>query len=346
MAQSAVSQTTAAVRAARCHSLGSMVALLIVFGVAVVLLLVVNRRLAWRLRADQIDAGPQAPTAGETTQPASVATSAAANVAVLTRYEIWMRRVRREQLGAGNAAWKDLSGTAQYAAWRQLAEARGASADVPGYLTRSLLAEVLYAAGGVERELGLLRKALADVQEQFPGEATARPAPPAVEQPIVGSYGAAPPVREASYSFINLLSWARATVERTDRRYESGSQERAGLLPALAEGQLHDSVAAALRHLMAALRDSRFLAGYALHTGAVPGGGTPQAEILPDEHHLAQVPDPLADPVLTWETFKFTQDRDMLAYASELMTAIETFVDSVLDAFAANRPARTGPLPP
>ena len=215
-----------------------------------------------------------------------------------------------------------------------------------GYLTRSLLSELLYAAGGVERELGLLRKALADVQRQFPGEATARPAPPAVQQPIVGSYGAAPPVRAASYSFINLLSWARATVERTDRRYKFGSAERAGLLPALAEGQLQDSVAAALRHLMAALRDSRFLASYALHTGAVPGGGTPKAEILPDELHLAQVPDPLADPVLTWETFKFTQDRDMLAYATELTTAIETFVDSVLDAFAASRPARTGPLPP
>ena len=160
-----------------------------------------------------------------------------------------------------------------------------------------------------------------------------------MEQPIVGSYGAAPPVRDASYAFINLLSWARATVERTDRRYKSGSKERAGLLPALAEGQLQDSVAAALQRLMAALRDSRFLANYALHAGAVPGGGTPKAEILPDEHHRAQVPDPLADPVLTRETFKFTQDRDMLAYATELTTAIETFVDSVLDAFAANRPA-------
>ncbi len=322
-----------------------MVALLIALGVAVVLLLAWNRRLAWRLRTTQAGTGTSARASFETPQTVNGETSQTANVAVLTRYEIWMRRVRREQLGARDEDWKDLSSTAQYGAWRQLAEARGGRADVQGYLTRSLLSEVLYAAGGVERQLGLLRKALADVQ-QLPGEATARPAQPAVEQPIVGSYGAAPPVRDASYSFINLLSWARATVERTDRRYKSGSKERAGLLPALAEGQLQDSVAAALRHLMAALRDSRFLANYALHAGAVPGGGTPKAEILPDEHHLAQVPDPLADPVLTWETFTFTQDRDMLAYATELTTAIETFVDSVLDAFAASRPARTGPLPP
>ncbi len=322
-----------------------VLALLIGLGIAVVLLLVVNRRLAWSLGATKIEAGPPPRTSGEPAQTAGVATSAAPNVAVLTRYEIWMRRVRREQLGTGDENWKDLSGTAQFAAWRQLAEARGATADVAGYLTRSLLSEVLYAAGGVERELGLLRRALADVQ-QLPGEATARPAPPAVQQPIVGSYGAAPPVRDASYSFVNLLSWARATVERTDRRYKPGSAERAGLLPALAEGQLQDSVAAALRHLMAALRDSRFLANYALHAGAVPADGTPGAEILPDELHLAQVPDPLADPVLTWKTVKFTEDRDLLAYATELMTAIETFVDSVLDAFAASLPARTGPLPP
>ena len=322
-----------------------MVALPIALGVAVVLLLIWNRRLAWRQRTTQARAGTSARASLETPQTVNGEAAQTANVAVLSRYEIWMRRVRREQLGAGDEDWKDLSSTAQYAAWRQLAEARGGRADAQGYLTRSLLSEVLYAAGGVERELGLLRKALAEVQ-QLPGEATARPAPPAVQQPVVGSYGAAPPVRDASYSFINLLSWARATVERTDRRYKSGSKERAGLLPALAEGQLQDSVAAALQRLMAALRDSRFLANYALHAGAVPGGDTPKAELLPDEHPLAQVPDPLADPVLTWETFQFTQDRDMLAYATELTTAIETFVDSVLDAFAASRPARTGPLPP
>jgi hypothetical protein len=322
-----------------------MVALLIALGVAVVLLLVVNRRLAWRQRATQIGAGTQAWAPGQAPPAAHAETSPTANVAVLTRYEIWMRRVRREQLGAWDENWKDLSSAGQYASWRQLAETRGGRADVPGYLTRGLLSEVLYAAGGVERELGQLRKALADAQH-FDPEATAQPARSPVEQPIVGSYGAPPFVREASYSFVNLLSWARATAERTDRRYRSGSPERAGLLPALADGQLRDGVEAALRHLRAALRDSRFLAEYALHAGAVPGDGTRSAESLPDGHILARVPDPRADPVLTRAAFEFTQDRDMLTYATGLMDAIETFVDSVLDAFAANRPARAGSLPP
>jgi hypothetical protein len=151
-------------------------------------------------------------------------------------------------------------------------------------------------------------------------------------------------MREASYSFINLLSWARSTVERTDRPYRPGSAERAGLLPALAPGQLHDSVEAALRDLKAALGDSRLLANYALHAGAVPGGGSPRAD-MPDGRLLARVPDPIGDPILTWEAFRFTQDRDMLTYATETLGNVETFVEGVLDGFAADRPERVGRLP-
>ena len=144
-------------------------------------------------------------------------------------------------------------------------------------------------------------------------------------------------MREASYCFVDLLGWARSTVERTDRPYRPGSPERAGLIPALAPGQLRDSVEAALRQLRAALRDSRFLAGYALHAGAVPEG-TPGAEILPDGRILARLAEPVTDPVLTWEGLEFTEARDMLTYATELMAAVEVFVSRVLDAFAAGSP--------
>ena len=100
-------------------------------------------------------------------------------------------------------------------------------------------------------------------------------------------------------------------------------------------GALHDSVEAALQHLRTALRDSRSLASYAFHAGAVPAGGAPRTEILPDGRNLARLPDPLADPALAGDAFEFTEHRDMLAYATELMAAIEVFVNRVLDAFAA-----------
>ena len=286
------------------------------------------------------------------------------NVAVLTQYDMWMRRVEREQLGARDGTWADVSGTPQYATWRRLAEARGAGDDVPRYMTQSLLSEVIFAAGGVEREFQQLCEALADARRSA-AEAAPRSSPSpgpvitpgpviapvpvitpgpliAPEQGLPRPHDTAPPMREASYCFVDLLGWARSTVERTDRPYRPGSPERAGLIPALAPGQLRDSVEAALRHLRAALRDSRFLAGYAFHAGAVPEG-TPGAEILPDGRILARLAEPVTDPVLTWEGLEFTEARDMLTYATELMAAVEVFVSRVLDAFAAGRRAAAGP---
>jgi hypothetical protein len=152
------------------------------------------------------------------------------------RYDQWMRRIHLQQLGAWGEHWADLRGTAQYAAWCRLAEERRAAADVDYYIARGLLAEVIYAAGGVERELERLRAAMAEVQ-RFADESRALyPLPPAKEWPRWGRHVAAPAMREASYSFANLLSWARSTVERTDRPFKPGGNERAGLLPALAAG--------------------------------------------------------------------------------------------------------------
>lgn len=286
-----------------------MTAVLAVLGVAVAVLLVVTVRLARRR-----------PAAGSSERAAPAIVPPETNVAVVTLYELWMRRVERERLGARDDIWLDLTGTPQYATWQRLAEARGAGGDVQHYLTRGLLSEVLYAAGGVEREFRRLRTAL--------DEAGPAPAAP-------GPYAAARPVREASYSFVNLLSWARSTVERTDRPYRPGSSGRAGLLPALRPGELRDTVEAALQHLRTALRDSRSLSSYAFHAGAVPGTGTPGREILPDAANLAPPAYPLTNPALAGEeALQFTQDRDMLTCATELMAAIEIFVNRVLDAFA------------
>lgn len=264
----------------------------------------------------------------------------------LIRYDRWMKRVFEQQLGFWGEHWADVGDTKQFAAWRRLAEERGASADLKYHMTRSLLPEVLYAAGGVERELEHLRAALAEVQ-QFADEAAAlHPHPSPAEWPAFGYHVSTPAMRDVWYSFANLLSWARSVVERTSRPYKPRSTEQAGLLPALAPGQLRDQVQGALDELQVALDDSRRFANYALHAGVIPGGGTPRADILPDHRLLARLPDPVTRPILTWEEFTFSEDRDMLTYATEVMESIEIFVDEVLDAFAADRPERVGLLPP
>jgi hypothetical protein len=306
-----------------------VLALLAVLAVAVVVLLAVSLRLARRVRA--VGGGDDRARVPAVRPPA-------ANVAVVTLYEIWMGRAERDKLGTRDDSWAELSRTPQYESWRRLAEARGAGQDVQHYAARSLLAEVIYAAGGVEREFLQLRKALADAQ-QLAGAAA--PPPPALGQPVSRPHVAARPAREASYCFVNLLSWARATAERTDRPWKPGSAQRAGLLAALPPGPPRDSVAAALQHLRTALRDSRSLASYVFHAGAVPAEGPPGTEILPDGRN-PQPADPLADPALSGEAFEFTENRDMLAYATELMAATEVFINRVLDAFAAGGPAGPG----
>jgi hypothetical protein len=310
-------------------------AVLIVLAVAVVVLLAVSLRLARRGQAAGSDKKAQA--------WAPVVPAPTANVAVVTRYERWMSRFEQEKLGAREENWADLTGAPQYATWQRLAEARGAAGDVPHYLTHGLLAEVLYAAGGVERELRELRKALDDGQRLSGQEAPrpsvlvqvqSAPAPPG-RQPA-RAFVATRPVREASYSFVNLLSWARSTVERTDRPYRPGTSGRAGLLPALRPGELHDRVEVALQHLRTALRDSRSVSSYAFHAGAIPGEGTPGSGPLPDGDTLAPPAYSLTRQAPAEEALQFTEDRDMLTYATELMDAVETFVNQVLDAFAAS----------
>jgi hypothetical protein len=277
---------------------------------------------------------------------AGVSEASATSAAVVpTSYDTWMNRVFRGSLDFWGENWADLSTAPQYAAWDQLARDRGAPGDVQYYMRRSLLSELIYAAGGVEREFSHLRSALADVQRSADETHSQMPVKPE-DWPTHGHHISTPSMREASYSFANLLTWARSVQERVERPYRPGSSERVGLLSALASGQIHDSVQAAFGILRDALKESRFLTNYALHAGAVPGGGTPRAEILPDGQILARVPDPPSDPVLSWDEFEFTQNRDMLTYRAELMAIIETFVNQVLDAFEANRPARAGPLPP
>jgi hypothetical protein len=310
-------------------------AVLIVLAVAVVALLAVTLHLARRgLPAESNEKGAAR---------APAVPAPAANVAVVTLYELWMSRVEQEKLAARDDAWADLAGTPQYATWQRLAEARGAGGDVPHYMARGLLSEVLYAAGGVEREFRELRRALDDGQQVAAQEPPrpavllrGEPAPAAQRQPIGGAHAAAAArsVREASYSFVNLLSWARSTAERTDRPFQPGSSARAGLLPALRPGELHDRVEAALQHLRTALRDSRSLSSYALHTGAVPDDEAGGRGTLPDAPRLP----PLTSQALAGEAIEFTEDRDKLTYATELMAAVEVFVNQVLDAFAAGGP--------
>jgi hypothetical protein len=96
-------------------------------------------------------------------------------------------------------------------------------------------------------------------------------------------------------------------------------------------------VESALQHLRTALKDSRSLSSYAFHAGAIPGDETSGSGLLlPDGDTLAPPAFSLTKQAPAEEALQFTEDRTMLTCATELMAAIEEFVNQVLDAFAAS----------
>lgn len=205
----------------------------------------------------------------------------------LTRYDSWMQRVLEGNLDFWGEHWRDLSTTAQYAAWRQLAEARGVDTDLQYRMTRSLLREVIYAAGGVERELVQLRATMADVQ-QFADEALVQHPRSAEEWPTCGLGIATPSMRVASYIFTNLLSWARSTLDRTERLDRHGHvRESAGLLPALAPGRFttawrrHSGISRALFPTTGCLRITRSMQAPLLEAARPLRNSSPQGESWP-----------------------------------------------------------------
>ena len=198
-----------------------MTALLLALGVAVVVLALISLQLTRRARAAARQAGTRADSRSPAGSPAEApgeiprvprprnpavppasawakeeVPAPTANVAVVTRYEIWMRRVEQEKLGARSDIWADLSDAPQYAEWKQLAEERTAhpspspsgnqqdspngnqqnganghrAAEVQHYIARGLLAEKLQL--GVEKlqctEIELDAREVGDERHDFP----------------------------------------------------------------------------------------------------------------------------------------------------------------------------------
>ena len=256
---------------------------------------------------------------------------------VQTRYDRWTARVMDGQLDFWGENWADLSGTQQYADWQQLIQSRGGTGDPQYYMTRGLLPEVLYAAGGVERELGHLADALAQVQL-------------AADNVLAGRDISAanwPGTRSPNlhrYIFINLLSWARAVRERTSRRYKPGSAEQAGLLSALAPGTLYDTVETHSRPSTTRCenRGSSLITHFTL--AQCPAAALPEQKSSPTGASSHASPIRRQAGYLAG-TKSSPPNRDMLTYGQQLMAAIEIFVDDTLGALEANRPARVGGPP-
>jgi hypothetical protein len=265
----------------------------------------------------------------------------------VTRYLEWPRRVLNGQLGVGSELWADVSAHPAAARLEAVAQSHGRTVDpdeIAYHITRSLLLDVIHAAGGVEYTVERLLSALHEVQQWTDGWVDVLP-PPDREPPEEGSWVGAGRW-DVSFEVSNLLVWARTLGERLENKINQGGVEvKIGLLPALAQGDLKHQVARFHDELARWLRAEGYLANYTLHVGRLHGG-TPMLRLDTDGQARFLLPDRPAGRIWSWEEFTYRQNRDARAVGEDLLRRVEHFMDGLLASFELHRPERFRPPAP
>lgn len=274
------------------------------------------------------------------------------------RYQQWTGRYIGERLGFGDELWDfppDYPGFAELRRRRNL----GRSADdhdLVYYASSTLILDIIEAAGAVEYAVMKLEAAAAEAQQWVLDNLPALQ--PEVTRPQYGSWAGAPSVRPAYLEFNSVVVWVRGIQDRMDRgagasalsrvlrripivRRRVPRRTRAGLINVLARGSLKDEVRRAHRAFRRQTGEARLLANFGLHAARVQqNAGSAAAEILDDGSIVLRIPDRVTRPVDLFAEFSFTQGRDALRYANELLAAVDALMEALLGAFERARPKR------
>jgi hypothetical protein len=285
--------------------------------------------------------------------------------APLTRYDGWARRAMQPatMLKIARAPYKDARDLPGYGDWQLLVSTFDAATrarvddDVLRYhMVRGLVDEIIFAAGGIEREIEVLRTA-SQIAQAYVDTQIAGPIPQPEAGPVTLGH---PAGHHAAYAATNALTWIRAVQERVRRkdppsispgfvrwfirlvsRMRGGGAskrpEPAGLLASLKDGKLKTTIESHFAKLRPKLIDARKFDNYGLHAGAIPGGRKPpRFAIRQDGKVFFPFPDdPINNRIGTWEEFRYKDGRDALSYLEGLFDAVATFIDKMLDAYDA-----------
>ncbi|OBJ97963.1 hypothetical protein [Mycobacterium sp. 1245852.3] len=234
------------------------------------------------------------------------------------------------------APWKDAPDLPGYNDWQALVSTLDAATrarvdddELRYHMVRGLVPEIIFAAGGVEREIQTLSEA-SQIAQAYADAYMPRPIPqPVTGPPTIGPHAS----HHAAYAVMNALTWVRAVQERVSRK-DFGTP--AGLLASLKDGPLKTAIQSHFANLTPALDDVRKFDNYVLHAGAIQGGSTPGFAVRPDGTTYFPFPDdPATTRIGTWEEFRYNDRRDALTYLEGVFAAVETFIDAMLDAFDA-----------
>jgi hypothetical protein len=197
-----------------------------------------------------------------------------------------------------------------------------------------LLREVLTAASGLLYTLAKIETIFAELQAvvnervepwQTAGERHA------LDENTEFKYAVTHPlVADATFEFVNFLSWLRALDERLDRPHGRDRTPRVGLLPALSDRPPQSRI----NVLVTDFRNKaleRKLANYVLHAGIVPDP-TGGAAVSHENRVGLPIPDRPRERVTTHWHLTYEEERDALPLARDAARAVESLVDGLLAA--------------
>jgi hypothetical protein len=201
--------------------------------------------------------------------------------------------------------------------------------DVAYYTSRSLLWDVVHAAGAIEYTVGRIEAASDAVQAD------------AIEHALTAELEHTPhglrtlDVDDAYIEYANLLNWLRTLLDRM-RSQDPYSKAKLGLVPALSDAaSLRRTVEKILDRLSrdTLVEDEVNLTNFGLHLHALPGQGTPSARLTVDGRTRLLIPDKPKGRVYLFDQFTYDDERELVPFARALLDRVSQFIDELLSAF-------------
>jgi hypothetical protein len=156
--------------------------------------------------------------------------------------------------------------------------------------TRSLLFDVVDAAGGVEYAHECLHQAMALAVETYVQWSSDR------GEMVDGTGMSHPSLEAAWYSLEEMLTWARTLDDRLKRDPVGGERYNQGLIPALAEGPRREEIVDARARLRSPyLNEARYLSSLSLHMQSSQAGS--KGGRVRGGQLILQFPDPVTNRI-------------------------------------------------
>jgi hypothetical protein len=200
------------------------------------------------------------------------------------------------------------------------------------HVTRTLLMDVVDAAGGVERAYDRVCASMAAAQNSY----DKMPAHLSSEDMGFGD----PNAEDAWYSLEEMIIWTRTLDDRLKRRGKFNSDPPQGLIPALSDGPRRDAVIQARSKLLTStVNETREISELNLHRQPIVGGT--KAARIRGGRVVLDFPDRVTGHVRHQAELTYTEGRDGLTFASGVMEGVSLFMDEMIHAFEANIPERS-----